>query len=66
MKLSQLFNSKPKDKLKTLTAITVKGLAKQTYKLEQEGFEKYGEVTKLDRKGNTLMYQQVMIKKVSE
>lgn len=66
MKLSQLFKSKTKDKFKTATGLSVKGLAKDIRRLELKGFKKYGEMAKEDYNGTTLMYQQVMVKKVSE
>lgn len=66
MKLSQLFKSKPKDKFKTATAFTLKGLAKQVHRLEEQGFEKYGEMAANNFEGTTITYEQVMIKKASE
>ena len=66
MKLPQLFKTKPKDKLKTATAFSLKGLAKQVHRLEEQGFEKYGEMAASNFEGTTLTYEQVMIKKVSE
>ena len=66
MKLSQLFKTKPKDKLKTATAFSLKGLAKQVHRLEEQGFEKYGEMAASNFEGTTLTYEQAMIKKVSK
>ena len=66
MKLSQLFKTKPKDKLKKATAFSLKGLAKQVHRLEEQGFEKYGEMAANNFEGTTFTYEQVMIKKVSK
>ena len=62
----KLFNRKPKDKIKVVTAITLKGLTKQVIRLEQKGFIKQGEIQSDMFKGTTMAYKQVMIKKASE
>ena len=62
----KLFNRKPKDKIKVVTAITLKGLTKQVIRLEQKGFIKQGEIQVDTFKGTTAGYTQAMIKKASE
>ena len=62
----KLFNRKPKDKIKVATAFTLKGLTKQVIQLEQKGFIKQGEIQNVILEGTTMVYKQVMIKKVSE
>ena len=62
----KLFNRKPKDKIKVVTAITLKGLIKQVIKLEQKGFIKQGEIQSDMFKGSITGYKQAMIKKASE
>ena len=62
----KLFNRKPKDKIKVVTAITLKGLTKQVIQLEQKGFIKQGEIQSVMFDGTIIAYEQAMIKKASE
>ena len=62
----KLFNRKPKDKIKVVTAITLKGLTKQVIRLEQKGFIKQGEIQSDMLEGTIIGYNQAMIKKASE
>ena len=62
----KLFNRKPKDKIKVVTAITLKGLTKQVIQLEQKGFIKQGEIQSVMFEGTIIAYEQAMIKKASE
>ena len=62
----KLFNRKPKDKIKVVTAITLKGLTKQVIQLEQKGFIKQGEIQSDMLEGTIIGYNQAMIKKASE
>ena len=62
----KLFNRKPKDKIKVATAFTLKGLTKQVIQLEQKGFIKQGEIQSVMVEGTIIVYEQAMIKKVSE
>ena len=62
----KLFNRKPKDKIKVVTAITLKGLTKQVIRLEQKGFIKQGEIQSAMFDGTVVTYKQAMIKKASE
>ena len=62
----KLFNRKPKDKIKVVTAFTLKGLTKQVIRLEQKGFTKQGEIQSDTFNGTTMGYTQAMIKKASE
>ena len=62
----KLFDRKPKDKIKVATAFTLKGLTKQVIQLEQKGFIKQGEIQNVILEGTTMVYKQVMIKKVGE
>ena len=62
----KLFNRKPKDKIKVVTAITLKGLTKQVIRLEQKGFIKQGEIQSAMFDGTIVAYKQAMIKKASE
>ena len=62
----KLFNRKPKDKIKVVTAITLKGLTKQVIQLEQKGFVKQGEIQSNMLEGTNITYQQAMVKKASE
>lgn len=62
----KLFNRKPKDKIKVVTAITLKGLTKQVIRLEQKGFIKQGEIQSDTLNGTSMGYKQAMIKKASE
>jgi len=62
----KLFNRKPKDKIKVVTAITLKGLTKQVIRLEQKGFIKQGEIQRDTHEGTTWGYKQAMVKKASE
>ena len=62
----KLFNRKPKDKIKVVTAITLKGLTKQVIQLEQKGFIKQGEIQSVMFDGTIVAYKQAMIKKASE
>ena len=62
----KLFNRKPKDKIKVVTAFTLKGLIKQVIQLEQKGFIKQGEIQSDTLEGTSMAYKQAMIKKASE
>ena len=62
----ELFNRKPKDKIKVATAFTLKGLTKQVIKLEQKGFIKQGEIQSAMFDGTIMAYKQATIKKASE
>ena len=62
----KLFNRKPKDKIKVVTAFTLKGLTKQVIQLEQKGFIKQGEIQSAMFDGTNVAYKQAMIKKASE
>ncbi len=62
----KLFNRKPKDKIKVVIAITLKGLTKQVIQLEQKGFIKQGEIQSVMFEGTITAYEQAMIKKASE
>ena len=62
----KLFNRKPKDKIKVVTAITLKGLTKQVIRLEQKGFIKQGEIQSDMFNGTNMGYKQAMVKKASE
>ncbi len=62
----KLFNRKPKDKIKVVTAITLKGLTKQVIQLEQKGFIKQGEIQSVMFDGTIIAYEQAMVKKASE
>ena len=62
----KLFNRKPKDKIKVVTAITLKGLTKQVIRLEQKGFIRHGEIQSDTFNGTNMGYKQAMVKKASE
>lgn len=62
----KLFNRKPKDKIKVVTAITLKGLTKQVIRLEQKGFIRHGEIQSDMFNGTIMGYKQAMVKKASE
>ena len=62
----KLFNRKPKDKIKVATAFTLKGLTKQVIQLERKGFIKQGEIQSAMVEGTIIVYEQAMVKKVSE
>jgi len=62
----KLFNRKPKDKIKVVTAITLKGLTKQVIRLEQKGFIRHGEIQSDMFNGTNMGYKQAMVKKASE
>lgn len=62
----KLFNKKPKDKYKTATAFSLKGLGKQIGILEGKGFERIGEIQTITMDGTSLMYEQLMLKKVEK
>ena len=62
----KLFNRKPKDKIKVVTAITLKGLTKQVIRLEQKGFIRHGEIQSDMFNGTIMGHKQAMVKKASE
>lgn len=62
----KLFNKKPKDKYKTAVAFGLKGLGKQISALENKGFERVGDIQTIVRNGTSLMYEQLMVKKVDK
>lgn len=62
----KLFNKKPKDKYKKVTALGLKGLGKQISILESKGFERIGEIQPIIMDGTSLMYEQLMVKKVDK
>jgi len=57
----KLFNRKPKDKIKVVTAITLKGLTKQVIRLEQKGFIRHGEIQSDMFNGTNMGYKQAMV-----
>lgn len=62
----KLFNKKPKDKYKKATSFSLKGLGKQMSILESKGFERIGEIQPIIMDGTSLMYEQLMVKKVEK